>query len=81
MTIAWTMPLLREPLEERGLLPARALVSVGDPFQQLGHEHVERAGGLFIDWLGQVVGGRMVALGQPFLDDLLPRASPCRNRP
>ena len=47
--------LLGESFEERGFLPARAFVAVGDPFEQLRHEHVERAGRLLVDRLCQVV--------------------------
>ena len=65
--------LLREPLEERGILPMRRFVAVGDALEQLRHQHIEHPGGLLVHRLGNVVGGHVVPLGQPLLLDLFLR--------
>ncbi len=68
--------LLCESLEERCVPPARALIPIGDPFQQFGHQHVEFAGRWLVDRLGKVVRRGVVAFRQPFLGGLTPRGEP-----
>jgi hypothetical protein len=60
---------MREAAEERIGLPLRAGVGVGDGRQELAQDFFVGCGGGFIDGLREVVGRRVIADGEPFLED------------
>src|SRR6476660_7594679 len=63
--------LLDEAAEEAIGVPLRSIRRVRDALAEFQQDAVELRGGGFVDGLIQIVGGRVVAVLQPILRDLL----------
>src|SRR5215469_18508429 len=57
----------QEAAEKAVALPLRHLSSIGYFHRECGHDIFVPAGGGKVDWLVDIVGGRVISLSQPLL--------------